>query len=43
MAKHTLKILRCEHCKNLKVCLAFFNIMHERVKSTKKSFAYCML
>ena len=35
MVKHTLKILRCEHCKNLKVCLAFFNIMHERVKSQK--------
>ena len=29
MAKHTLKILRCEHRKILKVCLA---IMHERVK-----------
>ena len=24
MAKHTLKILRCEHRKNFKVCLAIF-------------------
>ena len=24
MAKHTLKILRCEHRKILKVCLAIF-------------------
>ena len=30
MAKHTLKILRCEHV------WAFFNIMHERVKKISK-------
>ena len=28
----TLKILRCEHRKSFKVCLPFYNIMHERVK-----------
>ena len=33
MAKHNLKILRCEHRKIFKVCLAFYNIMHERVKA----------
>ena len=32
MAKHTLKILRCSHSKIFKVCLAIYNIMHERVK-----------
>ena len=32
MAKHTLKILRCEHHKIFKVCLAIYNIMYERVK-----------
>ena len=34
MAKHALKILRYEHCKIFKVCLAIYNIMHERVKYT---------
>ena len=43
MVKHTLKILRCEHCKNLKVCLAFFNIMHERVKSQKNVLLHVMI
>ena len=33
MAKHTLKILRCEHRKIFKVCLAILQIMHEKVKS----------
>ena len=31
MAKHTLKILRCEHRKIFKVCLAILQYMHERV------------
>ena len=30
MAKHALKILRCEHRIILKICLAFYNI-HESV------------
>ena len=34
MVKHTLKILRCEHRKIFKVCLAIYNIMHERVNAT---------
>ena len=32
MAKHTLKILRCEQRKIFKVVWPFYNIMHERVK-----------
>ena len=32
LTKDTLKILRCERRKTFKVCLAFYNIMHERVK-----------
>ena len=31
MAKNTLKILRCEHRKNLKVCLEILNVMNERM------------
>ena len=33
MAKHTLKILRCEHRKILKYIWPFYNITHERVNS----------
>ena len=33
MAKHTLKILRCEHCKIFKVCLAIFQHYAWKVKS----------
>ena len=33
MAKHTLKILRCEHRKILKYIWPFYNIMHKRVNS----------
>ena len=36
MAKHTVKIFRCEHCKILKYVSSFFNIMHEKVKQTLK-------
>ena len=31
MAKHTLKILRCEHRKTFKVCLAIFQNYEKRV------------
>ena len=30
MAKHTIKILRCEHRKIFKYVWSFYNIMHER-------------
>ena len=32
MAKHTLKILRYEHRKICKICLAIFDMIHERIK-----------
>ena len=35
MAKHTLKILRCEHRNILKYVWPFYNITHERVKEHK--------
>ena len=38
MAKHTLKILRCLHRKTFKVCLAIYNIMHERVYLLARAF-----
>ena len=31
MAKHTIKILRCEHRKILKYVWPFYNIMYEKV------------
>ena len=34
MAKHTLKILRCEHRKIFDVYWPFYNIMHEKIKNT---------
>ena len=38
MAKHTLKILRCEHRRIFKVYWLFYKSMHERVREFK-SFA----
>ena len=37
MAKHTLKILRCEHGKIFKDVWPFYNIMDERVKEQESS------
>ena len=39
MVKHTLKILRCSHCKFLKYVKPFFNIMHERVKDASRTLS----
>ena len=36
MAKHTLKILRCETPQDLKYVWPFYNIMYERVKLKNK-------
>ena len=35
MAKHTFKILRCEHRKIFKVCLAIFQ--HYEIKGSKEN------
>ena len=35
MAKHTFKILRCEHRKILKVCFAIFQHYECKVKPSK--------
>ena len=40
MAKHTLKILRCEHRRIFKLCWPFYTIMHERVKGTSRDHIY---
>ena len=32
MAKFTLKILRCSHCKIFKYVWSLFNTIHERIK-----------
>ena len=39
MVEHTLKILRCSHCKFLKYVKPFFNIIHERVKDVYRTLS----
>ena len=39
MAKHTLKIMRCEQGKIFKDVWPFFKIMHERINSLRTNFS----
>ena len=43
MTKNTFKILRCEHCRTFKICLAIFQHYHERVNEDLHSLIRLIL